>query len=58
MWQHRPGRLREGEAKVENRLNQIPTNHNPRFLPVLRPTLEVGVETLMVAARAWLSAAR
>jgi hypothetical protein len=46
------------KAKVESRLNQIPTNHNPRFLPVLRPTLEVGVETLMVAARAWLSAAR
>jgi hippurate hydrolase len=46
------------KAKVENRLNEIPTNHNPRFLPVLHPTLEVGVETLMVAARAWLSAAR
>jgi hippurate hydrolase len=45
------------KAKVENRLNDIPTNHNPRFLPVLHPTLEVGVETLMVAARAWLSAA-
>ena len=42
-------------AKAENRLNEIPTNHNPRFLPVLHPTLEAGVETLMVAARAWLS---
>ncbi|RCS31687.1 amidohydrolase [Rhodanobacter denitrificans] len=46
------------KAKAENRLNEIPTNHNPRFLPVLHPTLETGVETLMVAARAWLSAAR
>jgi amidohydrolase len=45
------------KAKAENRLNEIPTNHNPRFLPVLHPTLETGVETLMVAARAWLSAA-
>ncbi|HET8899913.1 MAG TPA: M20 family metallopeptidase [Rhodanobacteraceae bacterium] len=46
------------QAKAENRLNEIPTNHNPRFLPVLHPTLETGVETLMVAARAWLSAVR
>ena len=45
------------KAKAENRLNEIPTNHNPRFLPVLHPTLETGVEALMVAARAWLSAA-
>jgi metal-dependent amidase/aminoacylase/carboxypeptidase family protein len=44
-------------AKAGNRLNEIPTNHNPRFLPVLHPTLETGVETLMVAARAWLAAA-
>ncbi|MGN2252595.1 M20 family metallopeptidase [Frateuria sp. GZRe12] len=43
------------KAKAENRLNEIPTNHNPRFLPVIHPTLETGVETLMVAARAWLS---
>jgi hippurate hydrolase len=42
------------KAKAENRLNEIPTNHNPRFLPVLHPTLETGVQTLMVAARAWL----
>ena len=45
------------KAKAESRLNEIPTNHNPRFLPVLHPTLETGVETLMVAARAWLSSA-
>lgn len=44
------------KAKAANRLNEIPTNHNPRFLPVLHPTLETGVEALMVAARAWLSA--
>jgi metal-dependent amidase/aminoacylase/carboxypeptidase family protein len=44
-------------AKAEGRLNEIPTNHNPRFLPVVHPTLETGVEALMVAARAWLSAA-
>lgn len=44
------------KAKAANRLNEIPTNHNPRFLPVVHPTLETGVETLMVAARAWLAA--
>jgi amidohydrolase len=42
-------------AKAANRLNEIPTNHNPRFLPVIHPTLETGVEALVVAARAWLS---
>jgi hippurate hydrolase len=45
-----------GKAKAANRINEIPTNHNPRFLPVLHPTLETGVEALVVAARAWLAA--
>jgi amidohydrolase len=44
-----------GKAKTAGRLNELPTNHNPRFLPVIHPTLETGVETLVVAARAWLS---
>ncbi|HEX5961524.1 MAG TPA: M20 family metallopeptidase [Rhodanobacteraceae bacterium] len=44
------------KAKAANRLNELPSNHNPRFLPVLHPTLETGVETLVVAARAWLAA--
>jgi hippurate hydrolase len=33
----------------------IPTNHSPDFAPVLEPTLSTGVETLVVAAMAWLS---
>ncbi|HMN58430.1 MAG: amidohydrolase [Burkholderiales bacterium] len=44
------------KALAANRLNDIPTNHNPRFLPVLHPTLEVGVKALVVASRAWLAA--
>jgi hippurate hydrolase len=44
------------KAKAANRMNEVPTNHNPRFLPVIHPTLGTGVETLIVAARAWLSA--
>jgi hippurate hydrolase len=44
------------KAKTGNRINDIPTNHNPRFLPVIHPTLETGVEALVVASRAWLAA--
>jgi hippurate hydrolase len=44
------------KAKNEGRLGDIPTNHNPRFAPVIHPTLETGVEALVVAAQAWLSA--
>lgn len=32
----------------------IPTNHSPFFAPVLHPTLELGVENLVVAAREFL----
>ena len=33
----------------------LPTNHNPRFAPVIHPTLESGVEAMVVAFQAWLS---
>jgi amidohydrolase len=42
------------KAVAEGRKNEIPTNHNPRFAPVLDPTLHTGVETLVTAAQAWL----
>jgi len=45
------------KAKEAGRLNDIPVNHSPHFAPVLHPTLGTGVETLVVAARAWLAAA-
>lgn len=32
----------------------IPTNHSPFFAPVLHPTIERGVDTLVVAAREFL----
>jgi hippurate hydrolase len=44
------------KAKQEGKIGEIPTNHNPRFAPVIHPTLETGVEALVVAAQAWLSA--
>ena len=43
-------------AQAAGRLNDLPTNHNPKFAPVIQPTLRTGVETLVVAALAWLAA--
>ena len=43
-------------AKEAGWLAELPTNHNPRFAPVIHPTLETGVETLLAAAHAWLGA--
>jgi hippurate hydrolase len=45
------------QAKQAGRINDIPVNHSPLFAPILHPTLETGVEALVVAARAWLAAA-
>ena len=35
----------------------LPSNHSPQFAPVVRPTLDVGVAALVVAAQEWLGAA-
>jgi hippurate hydrolase len=43
------------KAKAAGRIQEIPTNHNPRFAPIIHPTLETGVQTLLIAAREWLS---
>ncbi len=43
------------KAEREGKLSEIPTNHNPKFAPVIHPTLETGVETLVVASCAWLA---
>jgi amidohydrolase len=47
-----PGMFRE--ALVEKKLNEIPSNHSPKFAPVLDPTLRTGIETMLCAAGAWL----
>jgi amidohydrolase len=44
------------QLKKSNRLNELPVNHSPKFAPVIHPTLRTGVESLVVAARAWLAA--
>jgi hippurate hydrolase len=43
------------KAKESGTMADIPTNHNPRFAPVIHPTLEAGVEAMVVASLAWLS---
>jgi hippurate hydrolase len=42
-------------AEKEGRLEEVPSNHSPRFLPPLQPTLRTGTETLITAAMAWLA---
>nr|WP_184779937.1 amidohydrolase [Amycolatopsis jiangsuensis] len=38
-------------AMTEGRFEKdVPSNHSPRFAPILHPTLRTGVETLVVAA--------
>ena len=41
-------------AKKAGKVNELPSNHSPLFAPVLHPTLEAGVETLVVGALPWL----
>jgi len=43
------------KAKESGTIADIPTNHNPRFAPVIHPTLASGVEAMVVASLAWLS---
>jgi hippurate hydrolase len=43
------------KAKAAGKLNELPVNHSPQFPPVLHPTLETGVEALVVGALAWLA---
>jgi len=43
------------KAREAGRMGELPTNHNPRFAPVVHPTLRAGVEAAVAAAVAWLS---
>ena len=47
---------RYAEAKQAGRVRELPTNHNPAFAPIIHPTLETGVATMVVAAHVWLAA--
>ena len=42
------------DAASRNAINTIPSNHSPKFAPVLHPTLETGLFSMLTAASAWL----
>jgi metal-dependent amidase/aminoacylase/carboxypeptidase family protein len=42
-------------AEKAGRLGDLTTNHSPKFLPPLQPTLRTGAEALTRAALAWLA---
>ncbi len=44
------------EAKKNKAINTIPSNHSPKFAPVLHPTLKTGFVTMLTAAAVWLNA--
>ena len=43
------------KAKKENKINTIPSNHSPKFYPVLYPTLKTGLQAMMTAGLTWLN---
>lgn len=43
-------------AASAGKLNELPVNHSPHFAPILHPTLQTGVEAMVVGALAWLAA--
>jgi len=47
---------RYAKAKEGGQPQRDPNQPHARFAPVIHPTLETGVEALVVAARAWLTA--
>jgi metal-dependent amidase/aminoacylase/carboxypeptidase family protein len=42
-------------AEKEGHLEDLPTNHSPKFLPPMRPCLRTGTAALVTAAMAWLA---
>ena len=42
-------------AEKAGRLQDLPTNHSPKFLPPIQPTLRTGTTALTAAAMAWLA---
>ncbi|SFO23804.1 hippurate hydrolase [Pseudonocardia ammonioxydans] len=43
---------------IRARIAELPSNHSPRYAPVIEPTLSTGVAALVAAAREWLPVAR
>jgi hippurate hydrolase len=43
------------KAEKAGKIDELPANHAPDFAPVIHPTLETGIETMLTAAGAWLA---
>ena len=41
-------------AGIAAAVRDLPSNHSPRYAPVLQPTLATGVAALATAVRTWL----
>jgi len=41
-------------AKRDKQINRLPSNHSPKFAPVIHPTLETGLQAMLTAASVWL----
>lgn len=46
------------QARKENRIHTLPSNHSPKFAPVLDPTLKTGLQAMLTAASVWLCQTR
>jgi len=44
------------EAKRKKVMNTIPSNHSPKFAPLIHPTLKTGFVTMITASAVWLNA--
>lgn len=42
-------------AKKNNQLNILPSNHSPKFAPAIHPTLKTGLQAMLTAAAAWFN---
>lgn len=42
------------KAKQDKAINKIPSNHSPKFAPLIHPTLETGLKAMLTAASAWM----
>lgn len=44
-------------AELERVMDSQPSNHSPYYAPVIRPTLDIGIASLVTAAKTWLGSA-
>jgi hypothetical protein len=55
----RPGRIPVPDvalaAEKDGHLDDLTSNHSPKFLPPMQPCLRTGTEALLAAALAWLA---